>query len=84
MLVKNRYLSLLNSSGIERKNVFSREKTERKNYCNYEFNTHSNEREIYDFNDVWTSEGKFYLRMDQEIQVYFMINPDLVRNEQKK
>ena len=26
--------------------------------------------------------GKFYLRMDQEIQVYFTINPDLVGNEQ--
>ena len=26
--------------------------------------------------------GKFYLRMDQEIQVYFMINPDLVGNGQ--
>ena len=26
--------------------------------------------------------GKFYLRMDQEIQVYFMINPDLVGNKQ--
>ena len=24
--------------------------------------------------------GKFYLRMDQDIQVYFMINPDLVGN----
>ena len=24
--------------------------------------------------------GKFYLRMDQEIQVYFMINSDLVGN----
>ena len=24
--------------------------------------------------------GKFYLRMDQEIQVYFMINPGLVAN----
>ena len=26
--------------------------------------------------------GKFYLRMDEEIQVYFMINPDLVGNVQ--
>ena len=26
--------------------------------------------------------GKFYLRMDQEKQVYFMINPDLVGNRQ--
>ena len=26
--------------------------------------------------------GKFYLRMDQGTQVYFMINPDLVGNEQ--
>ena len=26
--------------------------------------------------------GKFYLMMDQEIQVYFMINPDLLGNEQ--
>ena len=26
--------------------------------------------------------GKFYLRMDQEMQVYFMINPDLVGNGQ--
>ena len=83
MLVKNRYLSFLNSSGIERKNVFSREKkTERKEYCNYKFNTHSNERKIYDFKNVWTSEGKSYLRIDQEIQVYFMINPDPVGNEQ--
>ena len=26
--------------------------------------------------------GKFYLRMDQEKQVYLMINPDLVGNRQ--
>ena len=26
--------------------------------------------------------GKYYLRMDQEIQVYFIINPDLVGNGQ--
>ena len=26
--------------------------------------------------------GKIYLRMDQEIPVYFMINPDLVGNGQ--
>ena len=26
--------------------------------------------------------GKFYLRMDQEKKVYFMINPDLVGNGQ--
>ena len=26
--------------------------------------------------------GKFYLMMDQEIQVYFMTNPDLLGNEQ--
>ena len=26
--------------------------------------------------------GEFYLRMEQEIQVYFMINPDLVGNGQ--
>ena len=25
---------------------------------------------------------KFYLRMDQEIQVYFMINPELVSSGQ--
>ena len=27
--------------------------------------------------------GNFYLRMDQETQVYFMINPDLVGNGQR-
>ena len=37
-------------------------------------------REIYDFKNVWTSEGKFYSRMDQEMQFLFVINPDPVGN----
>ena len=36
-------------------------------------------REMHDFKNVWTSDFIF-LRMNQEIQVYFMNNPDLVGN----
>ena len=38
--------------------------------------------EIYDFKMLRHLTGKFYLRMDQEIPVYFMINPDLVGTRQ--
>ena len=39
-------------------------------------------REMYDFKNVWTSDGKIFLQMNQEIPFYFMINPDLVGNGQ--
>ena len=36
--------------------------------------------EIYDFKNFSTSDGKILFKDDQEIRVYFMIDPDLVGN----
>ena len=70
----------------DRKNVFNRKKKLKgKNIAITESLTATRmkklkeAREIHDFKNVWTSDFIF-LRMNQEIQVYFMNNPDLVGN----
>ena len=63
----------------DKKNVFNRKKKIKSGEYYGQFNSNSKEaRKIYDFKMFGHQMGKSYLRMDQEIQVYFMINPDLV------
>ena len=68
MLVKSRYLSLLNSSGIMTGRLYLTEKKSKRNkYCNYGFNNHSNKKvqksqiNLQLYKNVWACNHIFHL-----------------------
>ena len=69
MLVKSRYLSLLNSSGIMTGRLYLTEKKSKRNkYCNYGFNNHSNKKvqksqiNLQLYKNVWACNHIFHLQ----------------------
>ena len=79
MLVKNRDISLSISSGIMIERTYL---TEKKLKGKNIVITESLTLKWKKLNEVEDGMAKFYLRKDQEVHVYFIINPDLIGNGQ--
>ena len=91
MLAKNQDLLMLNLSGIMTERVYLTEKKLKakniaiaKSLAATLIEMLNKARESTILKMFGHLIGKFHLRMKQEIQLYFMINPDLVSNGQGK